>query len=97
MSEVDIKAENKLILREYRALLKNSKREMDEADRLMIRKAFDLAVEAHRPMRRKSGEAYIFHPNAVARIVSEENWFGNYFHCLCPIARCGRGHRNKPG
>jgi guanosine-3',5'-bis(diphosphate) 3'-pyrophosphohydrolase len=76
MTEEDIKAENKLILREYRALLKNTKREMDDADRLLIRKAFDLAVEAHRPMRRKSGEAYIFHPIAVARIVSEEIGLG---------------------
>ncbi len=72
MSEEDLLAEKKRILREYRALLKNAKRELDDADRLMIRKAFDLASEAHAPMRRKSGEAYIFHPLAVARIVSEE-------------------------
>ena len=76
MTEEDIKSENKLILREYRALLKNTKREMDDADRLLIRKAFDLAAEAHRPMKRKSGEAYIFHPIAVARIVSEEIGLG---------------------
>tara|TARA_B110000046_G_scaffold71829_1_gene79689 strand:- start:5744 stop:7975 length:2232 start_codon:yes stop_codon:yes gene_type:complete len=76
MTEEDLKVENKLILREYRALLKNIKREIDDADRLLIRKAFDLAVEAHRPMRRKSGEAYIFHPIAVARIVSEETGLG---------------------
>lgn len=76
MSEEDLLAEKKRILREYRALLKNAKRELDDADRLMIRKAFDLASEAHAPMRRKSGEAYIFHPLAVARIVSEEIGLG---------------------
>jgi guanosine-3',5'-bis(diphosphate) 3'-pyrophosphohydrolase len=76
MTEEELKAERKLILREYRALLKNAKREMDDADRLLIRKAFDLAAEAHSPMRRKSGESYIFHPLAVARIVSEEIGLG---------------------
>ncbi|GAB5539387.1 MAG: RelA/SpoT family protein [Salibacteraceae bacterium] len=76
MTEEELKAERKLIIREYRALLKNAKRELDDADRLLIRKAFDLASEAHRPMRRKSGEAYIFHPLAVARIVSEEIGLG---------------------
>ena len=76
MGEEDLLVEKKRILREYRALLKNAKRELDDADRLMIRKAFDLASEAHAPMRRKSGEAYIFHPLAVARIVSEEIGLG---------------------
>jgi GTP pyrophosphokinase len=76
MTEEQLIAERKQILREYRALLKNAKRELDDADRLLIRKAFDLASEAHRPMRRKSGEAYIFHPLAVARIVSEEIGLG---------------------
>ncbi len=69
-------AERKAILREYRAILKNSRRESSDADKLLIRKAFDLAVEAHSTTRRKSGEAYIFHPIAVARIVSEEIGLG---------------------
>lgn len=38
----------------------------------MIRKAFDVAVDAHKSQRRKSGEAYIFHPVAVAQIVASE-------------------------
>jgi len=76
MTDEDLKIERKAILRQYRALLKNAKSELDEADRLMIRKAFDLAVDAHGGMRRKSGEAYIFHPIAVARIVSEEIGLG---------------------
>lgn len=41
-------------------------------DAQMIRKAFELANDAHRGMRRRSGELYIFHPVAVARIVAEE-------------------------
>jgi GTP diphosphokinase / guanosine-3',5'-bis(diphosphate) 3'-diphosphatase len=76
MTDEDLKIERRAILRQYRALLKNAKSELDDADRLMIRKAFDLAVDAHRGMRRKSGEAYIFHPIAVARIVSEEIGLG---------------------
>ena len=38
----------------------------------MVRKAFELAVESHKDMRRKSGEPYVLHPLAVAKIVSEE-------------------------
>ena len=76
MSEEQLTLERKAIAREYRALLKNSKRNATDADKILIRKAFDLAVEAHQNMRRKSGEAYIFHPIAVARIVSEEIGLG---------------------
>ena len=43
-----------------------------EEDAQMIRKAFELANDAHRGTRRRSGELYIFHPVAVARIVAEE-------------------------
>lgn len=76
MTEEQLESERKIIAREYRALLKNSKRINSAADKVLIRKAFDLAVEAHQDMRRKSGEAYIFHPIAVARIVSEEIGLG---------------------
>ncbi|MBT3646616.1 MAG: bifunctional (p)ppGpp synthetase/guanosine-3',5'-bis(diphosphate) 3'-pyrophosphohydrolase [Flavobacteriales bacterium] len=76
MTETEIANERRAIAREYRALLKNSIRVTNEADKLLIRKAFDLAVEAHSETRRKSGEAYIFHPIAVARIVSEEIGLG---------------------
>jgi hypothetical protein len=41
-------------------------------DKKLIRKAFDVSVEAHKDQRRKSGEAYIFHPIAVAKIVASE-------------------------
>lgn len=68
--------EKREILRQYRALLKNAKRVQSDADKLLIRKAFNMAVDAHGHMRRKSGEAYVFHPIAVARIVSEEIGLG---------------------
>ena len=42
----------------------------------MIRKAFNIAVEAHKDQRRKSGEPYIYHPIAVARICAEEIGLG---------------------
>ena len=76
MSEDQLVAERKAIAREYRAILKNSRRIVNDADKVLVRKAFDLALEAHRDSRRKSGEAYIFHPIAVARIVSEEIGLG---------------------
>lgn len=68
--------EKKQILREYRALLKAGKYVNETADKLLIRKAFDIALEAHKDMRRKSGEPYIYHPIAVARIVTEEIGLG---------------------
>jgi GTP pyrophosphokinase len=76
MTEEQLAAERKAIAREYRAILKNSRRVVNEADKVLLRKAFDLAVDAHQDDRRKSGEAYIFHPIAVARIVSEEIGLG---------------------
>jgi guanosine-3',5'-bis(diphosphate) 3'-pyrophosphohydrolase len=68
--------EKKLILREYRALLRALKQRIKKGDRRLIRRAFEIAVEAHRDMRRKSGEPYILHPLAVARIVVEEIGLG---------------------
>jgi GTP diphosphokinase / guanosine-3',5'-bis(diphosphate) 3'-diphosphatase len=76
MTEEALNEERKSILREYRGLLKNGRKGRSDADILLIRKAFDLAAEAHKDTRRKSGEAYIFHPIAVARIVSEEIGLG---------------------
>src|ERR1700722_8354988 len=68
--------EKKLILREYRALLRSLKPKLKLGDKELIRSAFEMAAEAHKPMRRKSGEAYILHPLAVARICSEEIGLG---------------------
>src|SRR5215813_12913453 len=68
--------EKKLILREYRALLRALKPKLKSGDKELIRDAFEMAAEAHKTMRRKSGEPYILHPLAVARICSEEIGLG---------------------
>jgi guanosine-3',5'-bis(diphosphate) 3'-pyrophosphohydrolase len=68
--------EKKLILREYRALLRSLKAKLKPGDRKTIRLAFEMAVDAHKTMRRKSGEPYILHPLAVARICIEEIGLG---------------------
>src|SRR5688572_16144611 len=68
--------EKKLILREYRALLRGLKSRIKPGDRRLIRQAFEMAADAHRTMRRKSGEPYILHPLAVARICVEEVGLG---------------------
>lgn len=73
---IDLEAENKEIVNRYRQLLRVSKWSREKGDITEIRKAFDLALEAHRPMRRKSGEPYIYHPIAVARIAAEEIGLG---------------------
>jgi GTP diphosphokinase / guanosine-3',5'-bis(diphosphate) 3'-diphosphatase len=68
--------EKKLILREYRALLRGLKTKLKPGDRKLIRNAFEMSAEAHKTMRRKSGEPYILHPLAVARICVEEIGLG---------------------
>ena len=68
--------EKKLILREYRALQRALKARLKPGDRKMLRNAFEMAAEAHKTMRRKSGEPYILHPLAVARICVEEIGLG---------------------
>lgn len=73
---IDIEAENKEIRKRYRALLRACKPTMQRGDKQMIRKAFDLALDSHKEMRRKSGEPYIFHPIAVAQIAAEEIGLG---------------------
>ena len=70
--EIDLEEENREILRRYRALLRVCYRSKTRADRARIRKAFELSVDAHKDMRRKSGEPYIYHPLAVAKIAAEE-------------------------
>jgi GTP pyrophosphokinase len=76
MTEIDIEKENKAIAQEYKELLRISYQTLSPADKKLIRKAFDVAVDAHKEQRRKSGEAYIFHPIAVAKIVASEIGLG---------------------
>lgn len=68
--------EKKLILREYRGLLRSLKIKLKPGDRKLIRLAFEMAVDAHKTMRRKSGEPYILHPISVAKICVEEIGLG---------------------
>jgi guanosine-3',5'-bis(diphosphate) 3'-pyrophosphohydrolase len=76
MPEIDIEKENKAIAKEYKELLRISYQTLTPDDKKLIRKAFDVAVDAHQDQRRKSGEAYIFHPIAVAKIVASEIGLG---------------------
>lgn len=72
MTEAAIEKENKDIAQQYKELLRISYQTLSEEDKKLIRHAFDVAVDAHKDQRRKSGEAYIFHPIAVAKIVASE-------------------------
>jgi guanosine-3',5'-bis(diphosphate) 3'-pyrophosphohydrolase len=72
MTVIEVAEENAAIAKEYKELLRISYRTLSSADKKLIRKAFDVAVDAHSDQRRKSGEAYIFHPIAVAKIVASK-------------------------
>ncbi|WP_417874876.1 RelA/SpoT family protein [Xanthomarina gelatinilytica] len=72
MTELELEQENTAITKAYKELLRVSYRTLTKEDKKLIRKAFDVAVDAHKDQRRKSGEAYIFHPIAVAKIVAQE-------------------------
>lgn len=76
MIEIDLEEEKKAIAREYKELLRISYQTLTTEDKALIRKAFDVAVDAHKEQRRKSGEAYIFHPIGVAKIVASEIGLG---------------------
>ena len=67
-----IEEENKEIAKRYKDLLKGTYEVLSKEDKELIRKAFDIAVDAHSKQRRKTGEPYIFHPIAVAKIVAYE-------------------------
>ena len=76
MLEIDFEKENKAIAQEYKELLRISYQTLTPEDKKLIRKAFDVAMDAHKDQRRKSGEAYFFHPIAVAKIVASEIGLG---------------------
>lgn len=73
---LSLEEENKEILRQYRKLISLAKPVLKDDDAKVIKKAFNLAADAHNEMRRKSGEPYIFHPIAVAQICVEEIGLG---------------------
>ena len=72
----DLEKENKEIQSRYKDLISNTYRTLDEEQNKVIRKAFDIALDAHKDQRRKSGEPYIYHPIAVAKIVATEIGLG---------------------
>ena len=76
MPEIDPEKEKQDILKAYKKLLRSTKRNEAKGDLKLIRKAFDVALDAHKDMRRKSGEPYIYHPIAVAEIVTSEIGLG---------------------
>jgi len=69
--------ENEEIVKAYRHLLRSCKVTLSKTDRLKIREAFNISLDAHKNMRRKSGEPYILHPIAVAQICAEEIGLGS--------------------
>lgn len=72
----DIEQENKEISARYKDLISNTYRTLSEEQNKLIRRAFDIALDAHKNQRRKTGEPYIYHPIAVAKIVAEEIGLG---------------------
>ncbi|MCO5230474.1 MAG: bifunctional (p)ppGpp synthetase/guanosine-3',5'-bis(diphosphate) 3'-pyrophosphohydrolase [Chitinophagales bacterium] len=73
---IDEEKERALIIKEYRQLVKMVKPRMKSGDDKRLRRAFEVAVDAHKEQRRKSGEPYILHPIAVAKIVASEIGLG---------------------
>lgn len=73
---VSVEEERKEIASRYKDMLKDTYQTLSNEDKLLIRKAFDLAADAHKDQRRKTGEPYIYHPIAVAKIVANEIGLG---------------------
>lgn len=73
---LDTEQEKKEIVRKYRALFRALRPKIKKGDKELVRTAFEMAANAHKTMRRKSGEPYIFHPIAVAMICVEEIGLG---------------------
>jgi len=76
MIQVNLEEERKEILKRYRRLLKMAKPVLKSGDAKVIKKAFNISNDAHKEMRRKSGEPYIYHPLEVALICVEEIGLG---------------------
>lgn len=76
MIQVDVEEERQEILKRYRRLLRQAKPVLKSGDTKLIKKAFTISLEAHKDMRRKSGEPYIYHPLEVALICVEEIGLG---------------------
>jgi GTP diphosphokinase / guanosine-3',5'-bis(diphosphate) 3'-diphosphatase len=75
-SMIDLEKERNDILARYRKLFRAAKPLLKGDDAKQIKKAFTISMEAHKDMRRKSGEPYIYHPLEVAQICVEEIGLG---------------------
>ena len=75
-TEIDLDKEKQEIVKRYRRLLRAANYSQKKEDKRKIRKAFEIAQEAHKDMRRKSGDPYIYHPIDVAQIVASEIGLG---------------------
>lgn len=73
---VDPQIEKLEIAKRYKSMLKNSYVKLSQEDKILIRKAFEIAKDAHKNQRRKTGEPYIYHPLEVAKIVADEIGLG---------------------
>ena len=76
MIKIDLEEERKEILKRYRRLLRMAKPLLKSGDAKIIKKAFNISSEAHKDMRRRSGEPYIYHPLDVALVCVEEIGLG---------------------
>ena len=76
MINVDLELERKEILKRYRKLLRMAKPILKPGDAKLIKKAFNISSDAHKEMRRKTGEPYIYHPLEVALVCVEEIGLG---------------------
>lgn len=76
MINVDLEVERKEILKRYRKILRLAKPLLKDGDAKVIKKAFNVSSDAHKEMRRKSGEPYIYHPLEVALVCVEEIGLG---------------------
>lgn len=74
--KIDVEQEKRTLVSMYRNLLKKAQPILKGDDVKQIKKAFQFATHAHRDMRRKSGEPFIYHPVSVATIVIEEIGLG---------------------
>jgi GTP pyrophosphokinase len=93
MYTINAETEKKEILKRYRGLLRVYKPKTPK-DKKQARRAFDMAVNAHRDMRRKSGEPYIYHPISVATIAAGEIGLGTT-SVVCALLHDGWPHQDQ--
>lgn len=73
---INLEKEKEEIFAQFNDLIHHTYRKLNDEQLEFIKKAFEIALDAHKDQRRKSGEPYIFHPIAVAKIVANELGLG---------------------